>query len=113
MKKLVLPVILVLTLIVFSGLASAAGLTIINKTGFDICEMHFVAGDESYWGDNVLKRTAILNDETVTVNWDKGDKSLWNIMVVDEHNRKFYWWKLNLNEGTRIILKPDRTAAFQ
>lgn len=113
MKKIIAFAFLVLILFVFSGIVSAAGVAITNETGFDIYEVHFAPGNESRWGDDVLNMNVILNDETVTVNWDKGGNNVWNIMVIDEHDRKFYWRNLNLGDGSRIILKPDGAAALQ
>ncbi|MBP2639034.1 MAG: hypothetical protein H6Q72_4941 [Firmicutes bacterium] len=107
MKKKIAVVVLTLALVMFSGVVSAASLQITNKAGFDFYEVHFAPGNDSRWGDDVLNMNVILNDETVTVHWDKGDKPTWNIMVVDEFGRKSYWRKLNVTDGARVILKPE------
>lgn len=106
---------LAVSLLVFlvSGVAFAADMLITNKAGFDFYEVHFSPVSSANWGEDVLNMNVILNQETVTVHWNKGDKDIYNIMVVDEQGQKFYWSKLNLKDVSRITLKPESNADLQ
>lgn len=110
MNKKIIVMLCCLFSFLFTGIAAAADLAITNKTGFELFEVHFAPADSGRFGDDVLNMNVILNNETVTVHWNKGDKTVWNIMVLDEQNNKYYWNNLNLSEVSRITLKPQGKA---
>lgn len=111
-KKIVVLAAFLLT-VFCSGAALASDVQITNKAGFDFYEVHFAPAHSANWGEDVLNMNVILNNETVTVHWDKGDQDLYNLMVIDEQGHKFYWSKLNLKEVSRITLKPESHADLQ
>lgn len=73
-KKITVLAVFLLAFLV-SGVAFAADMQITNKAGFDFYEVHFAQMSSANWGEDVLNMNVILNNETVTVHWNKGEKT--------------------------------------
>lgn len=89
-------------------MVSAASISFTNQTGYNIHQMYLSpdAGSQQ-WSDNLLTCGDLLEDQTVKVNWDVENTKDWNIMVIDEHQRKFYWRHIDVSKAGRVTLKPE------
>ena len=82
--------------------------TLINKTGLTIDEVYVSPSDDSEWGDDVMGRDVLSNNESVDISFSRTETACsWDLKVVDEDKDDIVWEKLNLCKASEITLKYE------
>lgn len=95
-------------LFIFSVSGSAQSkqdVTIVNKTGVIIDQLHIAASDGEDWGEDILGKDQLAVDEECPIEFDpKEDICLWDLVVTDSEGNTLEWNKINLCKVTKMTL---------
>ncbi len=106
MKKL-FPVIMFLFLISNLAVAQNSKLdfTIVNKTGVIINELHVTPSDSDEWGEDVLGRDVLANDEECDIIFSaKENVCMWDLRIADSDGNAIEWEKIDLCKAVKVTL---------
>jgi hypothetical protein len=91
--------------------------TLVNATGVEINEVHITPHDADEWGEDVLGRDVLQNDEECDIQFHpQEDVCSWDIRIADKEGNAIEWESIDLCKWTKITLKYDgqtATAEFE
>lgn len=83
-------------------------LTIVNRTGYEIAQVHIAPNSTDEWEEDVLGSDVLANGETLVVDMSRSvDTCNWDVMVVYSDEETTYWRGLDFCEMSRISLYYD------
>lgn len=83
-------------------------LTIVNRTGYEIAQVHIAPNATDDWEEDVLGSDLLENGETLRVDMSQSvDTCNWDLMVVYSDEDTAYWRNLDFCEMSRISLYYD------
>lgn len=107
MKKIVCAALMVAVLSA-PAQASEEELTVVNRTGYDIAQVHIAPNSTDDWEEDVLGADVLENGETLIVDMSRSaDTCDWDVMVVYTDQDTAYWRDLDFCEMSRIALYYD------
>ena len=110
MKRLLLVMCLTLTLAGSVALMARGDqdFVLVNKTGLTIDKVFVSPANESHWGDDVLGKDRLANNEKLTITFShKESECMWDMKIVDEEKDDIIWEDLNLCKAKEITLKYE------
>lgn len=82
--------------------------TLVNKTGLTIEEVYVSPSDDDVWGEDVMGKDVLANNESVDITFSRGETTcLWDLKVVDSDDDSIEWTKLDLCKANEITLKYE------
>jgi hypothetical protein len=79
--------------------------TVVNKTGVIINELHVTPSDADEWGEDILGKDALDLDEECDIEFDpKEDVCLWDLRIADSDGNAIEWEKIDLCKAVKIVL---------
>ena len=101
-----------LALVAFSSVTSAApqnrklDFTLYNKSGYVIVELYVTPSAEEEWGEDILGRDVLGDDESADITFTRGEASCsWDIKIVDEDEDEVTWTEINLCKASEVTLR--------
>ena len=80
--------------------------SLINKTGLTIEEVYVSPSDDDEWGEDVMGRDVLDNDDQVDISFSRGEtKCSWDLKVIDADKDAVVWESLDLCKASEITLK--------
>jgi hypothetical protein len=80
--------------------------SLINKTGLTIREIYVSPSHDDEWGEDVMGRDVLANDETVDISFSRSETACsWDLEVVDEDQDSVVRQKINFCEASELTLK--------
>ena len=90
------------------SLAAFAGdqdFVLINKTGLTIDEFYVSPADDDEWGEDVLGKDVLKNNESVEIKFSRKETDcIWDIKIVDEDDDPVTWTDIDLCKASEITL---------
>jgi hypothetical protein len=81
---------------------------LVNKTGLTVDELYISPADDSRWGEDVLGKDVLGDDEEVTIEFShKETECIWDLKVVDEDGDEVVWEAIDLCKARRITLRYE------
>ncbi|HWR41346.1 MAG TPA: hypothetical protein VN611_17775 [Patescibacteria group bacterium] len=111
-KSLTLFLILSLCLLMFSGIASAATINLVNQTGVEIHELNITISSQNDWGGDLLGSQVMPSGTQVGINLDP-NAGTWDMQALDPEGNTISWTGLNLRGVSQIVLDASGTANLQ
>jgi hypothetical protein len=91
--------------------------TLVNKTGLVIVELYISTTKDDKWGEDVLGKDVLKDDEKVDIKFSSKETSCrWDLKIVDEDKDDVEWEDFNLCEISEITLMYEKgkpTATFK
>lgn len=82
--------------------------TLVNKTGLIINELYVSPSDDDEWGEDVLGRDVLKNNERVDISFSRKEKACkWDLKIVDEDDDPIVWEDIDLCKAEEITLKYE------
>ena len=82
--------------------------TLVNKTGLEIHELYVSPANDDEWGEDVLGRDILENNQSVDITFARKEKScVWDLKIVDEDKDDVVWEDINLCKAEEITLKYE------
>jgi hypothetical protein len=79
--------------------------TLHNKTGVEIHNLHVSPHDQDDWGEDILGRDTLPDDESVEITFSPKEKAaMWDLRVADSKGNSIEWENLNLMEISEVTL---------
>lgn len=79
--------------------------TLVNKSTYTIVELYVSPTTEDEWGEDILGRDVLGDDEKVDIQFSRGETTCsWDLKIVDDEGDEVTWTKLNLCQANEITL---------
>lgn len=111
-KSLTLFVVLSLCLLMFSGIASAATINVVNQTGVEIHELHITISSQNDWGGDLLGSEVMPSGTQIGISLDP-NAGAWDMQAQDPDGNTLSWTNLNLQGVSQVVLDASGTANLQ
>lgn len=111
-KSLTLFVVLSLCLLMFSSIASAATINLVNQTGVEIHELNITISSQNDWGGDILGSEVMPSGTQVGISLDP-NAGAWDMRALDPDGNTISWTNLNLQGVSQIVLDSNGTANLQ
>jgi hypothetical protein len=86
--------------------------TLINATGYVISHVYVSPSKADDWGDDILGKSTMDDDEEVHITFSRGAKTCdWDLKVTyEDDNSSVVWHEFDLCKISKIKIKYDRKA---
>src|SRR4051812_26745664 len=80
--------------------------SLVNKTGVVIAKVMVSPHEEKSWGEDVMGRDVLSDDETVDIKFHRSETAeYWDLKVIDKEGHEIVWENLNLLKISKVTLK--------
>ena len=86
--------------------------TLINATGYVISHVYVSPSKEDSWGDDILGKSTLDDDEEVPISFSRKERSCeWDLKVTyEDDNSSVVWRGFDLCKISRITIKYNRKS---
>ncbi|MEW6654061.1 MAG: hypothetical protein AB1394_11420 [Bacteroidota bacterium] len=113
MKKLYFVFAIIFTFTVSLSAQGKQDVTVVNKTGVIINELHISPNDVDEWGEDILGQDVLDLDQECDIQFHpKEDVCLWDLKITDSDGNAIEWEKIDLCKALKIVLHWDGTKAW-
>ena len=96
-----------------AALAGEQDFVLVNKTGVEIHNLHIAPHSSEEWGDDILGKDTMDNEETLDIKFSRSEKSsMWDLKISDSKGNALTWQKLNLLEISKVTLHYENGRAW-
>lgn len=82
--------------------------TLVNKTGLTISEFYVSPSDDNEWGEDVLGKDVLADNEKVHIKFARKEKDCaWDLKIVDDEEDEVVWTDIDLCTSSEITLKYE------
>ena len=87
------------------ALAGEQDFTLHNRTGVEIHALHISPHSSDEWGEDILGKDTLDNDETLEIKFHRSEKAAhWDLRIEDKGGNSLTWENLNLTEISEVTL---------
>ena len=87
------------------ALAGEQDFVLVNKTGVEIHNLHIAPHSSDEWGDDILGKDTLDNDDTLQIKFHRTEKAAkWDLKIADSKGNSLTWENLSLLEISKVTL---------